>query len=102
MGYSNCMYEIYTLPEFDAFQESVKDPIAAAAIATRIDRAALGLLGDRKTVGDGVSEMRVDVGQGYRLYYVLRKRTIVLLLCGSDKRDQERAIKLAKKLAKEN
>jgi putative addiction module killer protein len=67
----------------------------------RIARVESGLLGDWKTVGDGVSEMRVDYGPGYRLYYTMRGQVMVILLCGSEKRDQDRAIKLAKALAKE-
>jgi putative addiction module killer protein len=60
-----------------------------------------GLLGDWKTVGDGVSEIRIDHGPGYRLYYTMREQVIVFLLCGSDKRDQDKAVRLAKELAKQ-
>jgi putative addiction module killer protein len=60
-----------------------------------------GLLGDRKTVGDGVSEIRIDHGPGYRLYYTMRGQVVVILPCGSDKRDQDKAIRLAKELAKQ-
>jgi putative addiction module killer protein len=58
--------------------------------------------GDWKPVGDGVSEMRIDYGPGYRVYYTIRERVFYLLLCGSAKKDQDRAIKLAKELAKRN
>lgn len=57
--------------------------------------------GDWKALGDGVSEMRIDYGPGYRLYFTILDRVVYLLLCGSDKRDQDRAIKLAKALAKQ-
>lgn len=67
----------------------------------RIRRVETGLLGDWKTVGDGVSELRVDHGPGYRLYYTMRGDILVILLCGSDKSDQDRAIRLAKELAKQ-
>ena len=67
----------------------------------RITRVESGLLGDWKSVGDGVSEMRVDYGPGYRLHYTMRGQVMVILLCGSEKRDQDRALKLAKALARE-
>lgn len=67
----------------------------------RIRRVETGLLGDWKTVGEGVSELRVDHGPGYRLYYTMRGDVLVILLCGSDKSDQDRAIRLAKELAKQ-
>jgi putative addiction module killer protein len=66
----------------------------------RVRRIESGLLGDWKSLSDGVSEMRVDYGPGYRLYFTMREQVIVILLCGSEKRDQDRAIKLAKELAK--
>jgi putative addiction module killer protein len=74
--------------------------MAQKRIAMRIRRIETGLLGDWKTLGDGVSEMRVDHGPGYRLYFTIREQVIVILLCGSEKRDQDRAIRLTKELAK--
>jgi putative addiction module killer protein len=74
--------------------------MAQKRIAMRIRRIETGLLGDWKTVSDGVSELRIDHGPGYRVYYTMREQVIVILLCGSDKSDQDRAIKLAKELAK--
>ena len=65
----------------------------------RIRRIEAGLLGDWKPVGDGVSELRVDYGPGYRLYYTMREQVVVILLCGRDKGDQGRAIKMTKDLA---
>lgn len=59
-----------------------------ARIATRVDRLSLGNFGDCKSLRDGVSELRIDVGPGYRLYYAMLGRTCVLLLCGGDKRKQ--------------
>lgn len=70
-----------------------------ARITARIDRLALGNPGDVKPVGAGVSEMRVDYGPGYRIYYQQRGSLIVLLLCGGDKRTQDADIKQASKLA---
>jgi putative addiction module killer protein len=61
---------------------------ARARVATRIDRLALGNFGDCKPLREGVSELRIDWGPGYRLYYAMLGRTCVLLLCGGDKRKQ--------------
>ncbi len=94
------MYEIKKTAEFESWLDGLRDDMAKAKIATRLVRIESGLLGDRKTVGDGVSEIRIDHGPGYRIYYTIRARVIVILLCGSDKRDQNRAIKLAKELAR--
>lgn len=74
--------------------------MAQKRIAMRIRRVESGLLGDWKPIGDGVSELRVDHGPGYRLYYTMREQVIVILLCGSDKSDQERTIDVAKDLAR--
>jgi putative addiction module killer protein len=75
--------------------------LAQAAILRRIRRMEQGNLGDVKPVGEGVSEARVNVGAGYRLYFAVRGLTVVVLLCGGDKSTQEADIKAAKKLAKE-
>lgn len=79
----------------------LKDRRAAARIAARILRFEHGNPGDVRSVGEGVSEMRIDYGPGYRVYFTRRGETIVLLLCGGDKRTQDRDIRLAKRLAKE-
>jgi len=71
------------------------------AIARRIDRASAGNLGDIKPVGDGVSEMRVDVGAGYRVYFIMRNSVVIVLLAGGDKSSQKTDIRRAKKLAGE-
>jgi putative addiction module killer protein len=94
------MYRIERTEEFENWLDGLRDRVAQKRISTRITRVESGLLGDWKTVGDGVSEFRVDYGPGYRLYYTMRGQVIVILLCGSEKRDQDRAIKLAKELAK--
>ena len=67
----------------------------------RIRRIELGNPGDVRPVGEGVSELRIDYGPGYRMYFVQQGRTIVLLLCGGDKSSQRRDIALAKQLTKE-
>jgi putative addiction module killer protein len=79
----------------------LRDIRAVARIQVRIDRLMLGNLGDVKPVGKGVSEMRVDYGPGYRLYFAQRGKTFVVLLCGGDKRSQKADISTAIKLAKE-
>jgi putative addiction module killer protein len=79
----------------------LRDRRAAARIATRVLRLADGNAGDVRPVGEGVSEMRIDYGPGYRVYFISRGEAVVLLLCGGDKRTQDRDIALAKKLAKE-
>jgi putative addiction module killer protein len=95
------MFQVERTVEFDNWLDGLRDLRAKEAIARRILRVQSGLLGDWKSVNDGVSEMRVDYGPGYRLYYTIRGQTIVILLCGSTKRDQDRAMRLAKQLAKE-
>jgi len=80
---------------------ALRDRRAAARIAVRIMRLEDGNAGDVKPVGEGVSEMRIDYGPGYRVYFTRRGKEIILLLCGGDKRTQSRDIALAKKLAKE-
>jgi putative addiction module killer protein len=72
-----------------------------ARITVRIRRLSLGNPGDVKPVGSGVSEMRIDYGPGYRIYFVRRGDTMVVLLCGGDKRNQDRDIARALELAQE-
>jgi putative addiction module killer protein len=76
-----------------------QDEKARAVIAARILRAADGLLGDVSPVGDGVSELRIFYGAGYRVYFKQRGPAVVILLCGGDKSSQERDIRNAKQLA---
>jgi putative addiction module killer protein len=73
------------------------DRRARAAILTRIDRVERGLMGDWKSVGGGVGEMRVDYGPGYRVYFGRDGTTVVILLCGGYKGTQSRDIKMAKR-----
>jgi putative addiction module killer protein len=77
----------------------LKDRQAMARIAARIDRLALGNPGDVKSVGSGISEMRIDYGPGYRVYFVQRGAAVVVILCGGDKRTQAADIKRAIKIA---
>ncbi len=77
------------------------DAKARARIAMRLRRLELGNPGDVRPVGEGISELRIDYGPGYRVYYIATDTTIVVLLCGGDKSTQDRDIKQAKELAKE-
>jgi putative addiction module killer protein len=86
---------------FADWHQTLRDFKAKHAITRRIDRAAAGNFGDVKPVGGAVSEMRVDVGQGYRVYFTRRGMSIVVLLCGGDKSSQERDIRRAMQLARE-
>ena len=81
--------------------EGLRDDSARRRIQARIDRLELGNAGDCKFVGAGVSEMRIDYGPGYRVYYKQVGKEIVLLLCGGDKSTQARDIKHARQLAAE-
>jgi putative addiction module killer protein len=79
----------------------LRDARARGRIVMRIDRLADGNPGDVRPVGDGVSEMRIDYGPGYRVYFVRRGETLTVLLCGGDKATQARDIALANRLAGE-
>jgi putative addiction module killer protein len=72
-----------------------------AKIAARVERLALGNPGDVKPVGEGISEMRIPYGPGYRVYYTQTGKEVVLLLCGGDKATQDKDIKRAKEIAAE-
>ena len=80
---------------YQKWVDSLRDNRAKIAVLRRIDRAALGNFGDHKACRDGVSEMRVDVGPGYRVYYFQHGQTLVVLLCGGDKRTQDADISKA-------
>ncbi len=77
----------------------MRDRQARARIRARVDRLALGNPGDVKPVGGGLSEVRIDYGSGYRVYFVERGTAVVILLAGGDKRTQERDIAMARELA---
>lgn len=94
-------YTVEQTASFFQWHKNLRDLRAKIAIARRIERAENGLLGDVKSVGDGVSEMRIDVGAGYRVYFTLRGGELIILLAGGDKSTQQADIKRAIKLAKE-
>jgi len=83
---------------FAAWVKGLHDQQAAARIAARTGRLVLGLFGDCKSVGNGVWELRVDWGPGYRVYYAQSGQRVILLLCGGDKRGQSKDIKRAIRL----
>lgn len=93
------MLEIRRTSAFDKWLRALKDRTARAKILVRIDRLALGNPGDVRPVGSGVSEMRIDYGQGYRVYFVQQGPAVVILLCGGDKSTQGRDIERAKEIA---
>ncbi|WAH58131.1 type II toxin-antitoxin system RelE/ParE family toxin [Pseudomonas silvicola] len=95
---NNPIYAIDTTPEFAGWLGRIKDVQGKAAVTARILRAQNGNFGDTEPVGDGLSEMRVFVGPGYRVYYVRSGQTRYLMLYGSDKTDQKRGIKRAKEI----
>jgi len=80
--------------------DSLRDRKARARIDVRIRRLSLGNPGDVKPIGSGVSELRIDYGPGYRVYFVQRGPILIILLAGGDKRTQERDIKKALELAR--
>lgn len=95
------MFEVYRTDEFSKWLKRLKDANAKARINLRIRRLELtGNLGDAKSVGDGVCELRVDYGPGYRVYFSWRGKEIILLLAGGNKSSQQRDIEQAKKLNK--
>jgi putative addiction module killer protein len=95
------MLTIRQTETFRAWMAGLADRTAQRRIAQRLLRVQAGLMGDAKPVGEGVSELRVDHGPGYRVYFVRRGAELIVLLCGGDKRSQDRDIKLAKAMAKE-
>ena len=95
------MYELRLTAEFRSWLYALADSRARARIVQRIERFEMGNPGDVVPVGDGVSEMRIHYGPGYRVYYMQSGRTVYVLLCAGDKSTQSRDIKLAKAMAKE-
>ncbi|MFL9946323.1 type II toxin-antitoxin system RelE/ParE family toxin [Paraburkholderia agricolaris] len=95
------MTKLIITPEFDSWLSRVRDRQAAMAIVGRLSRARLGNLGHWRAVGDGISEMKIDVGKGYRVYFKQRGDVLVIILCGGDKSTQAADIKRAKVIAKD-
>jgi putative addiction module killer protein len=95
------MVELIKTSTFDAWLRALRDRRAVTRIAARIDRLAAGNPGDVKPIGGGLSEMRIDHGPGYRVYFMQRGSIVIVLLCGGDKATQQRDIEQAKALATE-
>jgi putative addiction module killer protein len=93
------MVEVRQTEEFARWLKALRDAKAAAKIAQRIVRISSGLLGDVKPVGEGVSELRINFGAGYRVYFAQRGKLLIILLCGGDKSTQARDIRRAKELS---
>lgn len=94
------MVEIRKTNVFARWIDGLSDVRARARVLARIERLAMGNPGDAKPVGEGVSEMRIDYGPGYRVYFKRRGRTLVILLAGGDKSTQARDIRTAMRLAR--
>ncbi len=95
------MVEVRQTDVFAKWFAGLRDSKARARVTVRIRRLSIGNPGDVKPVGSGVSEMRIDYGPGYRVYFVWRGERVVVLLCGGDKRHQDRDIARALQLAQE-
>jgi putative addiction module killer protein len=93
------MIQVRQTTVFADWLKSLKDAKTATKIAQRIVRIQSGLFGDVKPVGNGVSELRIDYGPGFRLYFTQKGKALVVLLCGGDKSTQKADIKQAKELA---
>ncbi|MEW6643475.1 MAG: type II toxin-antitoxin system RelE/ParE family toxin [Pseudomonadota bacterium] len=95
------MVQVVQTDAFSSWLHALADTKAVARIIARIRRFELGNPGDVKSVGEGVSEMRIDYGPGYRIYFTRRGNTIVILLCGGDKQSPRKDIRTAQKMVKE-
>lgn len=93
------MYNIKLTDEFDVWLNGLKDNITRLRLARRLEKALRGALGDVKPVGEGVFEMREHFGLGWRMYYVQRGDTLIIMLAGGDKSSQSRDITKAKQIA---
>jgi putative addiction module killer protein len=93
------MFSIRPLPGFTAWIDGLKDETVRGVVVARIKRLERGLMGDVVPVGDGISELRIHLGAGWRIYFTQRGREIIVLLVGGSKRTQKSDIKRAKVLA---
>jgi putative addiction module killer protein len=95
------MLELKQTETFQKWRTSLTDAKVLGLIASRLDRLAFGHPGDAQPIGEGISELRIHYGPGYRVYFQQRGNTIIVLLCGGDKSTQAKDIKTAKRLASE-
>ena len=91
------MHVIFS-PEFGEWLDGLKDRLAQAKIAARIVRVQEGNLGHTRSLGHGLSEMKIDHGPGYRVYFTIEGRTVAILLCGGDKSTQRRDLDRARRM----
>ena len=95
-----CMVEIRTTNEFVDWLNGLRDLVGRSKILVRIQRLAAGNPGDVKTIGEGISELRIMSGPGYRVYYKFQNKQLIIILAGGDKKTQNKDIERAKKLSK--
>ena len=93
------MFSIKPLPEFTVWLDELTDESVRGVVVARIKRLSLGLMGDVEPVGGGVSELRIHLGAGWRIYFTQRGKEVIVLLAGGSKRTQKTDIKRAKDLA---
>jgi putative addiction module killer protein len=93
------MIELRETERFSRWLSGLRDGVTRARIAARIQRLAHGNPGDVRPVGQGVSELRIDIGPGYRVYFIQRGAMLIVLLCGGNKRTQDQDIRIAKNMA---
>jgi putative addiction module killer protein len=101
VSYKRQMFEVRLTEEFQAWLGKLKDDLGKAKITSRIRRLGTGNAGDVAPVGDGISEMRIHSGPGYRVYYKQTGKTVILILLGGDKSTQAKDIETAKAIAAE-
>ena len=95
------MYQLHQTDTFVKWLAGLKDKKAKARVIARLESARLGNLGDCKSIGGGIREMRIHVGAGHRLYFAQRQKVVLLLLCGGSKASQSRDIERARRLLAE-
>lgn len=94
------MFDVRKTKVYTKWLDSLRDTRARARVLVRVERLVAGNPGDVRSVGEGVSELRIDYGPGYRVYYKKQARTIIILLAGGDKRTQSDDVKTALRLAR--
>lgn len=93
------MFSLKSLPQFSAWLDALPDTTVRSVVVARLKRLELGLMGDVEPVDEGISELRIHFGAGWRVYFAQRGTQVIVLLAGGSKRTQKRNIKHAKTLA---